>query len=343
MDTDISHIEELIIGYFQGELTQSQKEELGHLLSVDSENKKLFSEMEEVWALLHYSKFESEKKANFENCIKSKIHPVTETSRYTFTYWNVFLKIAAVILLVAASMFSYWVWVQDQADITSQPIVAFTPKGVQTSITLPDKTKVWLNSDSKLSYHTNFGKETREIWLEGEAFFEVTPDKRHPFLVNTGSVDVHVTGTSFNVRNYKNDMNVSVALVTGTVNVTTEQSAVESEKTLTLHPRQLLVFNKESQTVSTRPMRSLDDIAWREGIFKFKAWSFEQIAKELERIYNVSIEIHSNALRKEIFSGSFSNKQTLDDILHEINMHNKYKYVKEENCVIITEKRNRIN
>lgn len=338
MHTDISYLEKLFIGYIQNELTQDQKAELKHLLSINPENKKLFFEMEEAWALAHYPKFESEKKANFDNCIKSNIHPLTKIHRYTFRPWNVFLKIAVVILLITTCTFSYKVWIQDQSGITSQPIIVFTPKGAQSAITLPDKTKVWLNSDSKLTYHTNFGTKRREIWLEGEAFFEVTPNKQLPFLVNASGIDILVTGTSFNVRNYKNDNNVSVALITGNVNVSKELPNIDSKKTLTLHPKQLLTFNKKNQTISTQPMNSLDNIAWRKGIFKFKAWTFEQIAKELERIYNVSIEIHSNALRKETFSGSFSNEQSIDSILQEINIYNKYKYVKEGNSLIITEK-----
>lgn len=333
------HIENLIIGYLQNELSKEQISEFKQLLSDNPEYRKLFSEISEVWALVNYSKFEQNKKSNFENNIKSRILPAQVSKKETFMWGNKLFKVAAVFLLIFTCTLIYMSWGTKRSIRIAQPIHTFVPKGDKTTVTLPDHTKVCLNSDSRLTYYTDFGKNVREIWLDGEACFNVAPDKKRPFLVNAGSLNIQVTGTTFNVRNYNNDENISVALVSGKVNISSDDHPENSvEPTLvSLKPNQLLTFNKNSKDISTREVNARDNIAWIKGIFKFHSLTFEQIAKELERKYNVTIYIRSDQLKKEKFTGSFSDKQMLDDIFNEIDMNHKYKWVKKKNTITITE------
>ncbi len=97
--------------------------------------------------------------------------------------------------------------------------VVATRKGSKTNLVLPDGTKVWVNADSRLSYGKNFGNQLREVYLEGEAYFDVAEDKRKPFIVHTNNIDVKVLGTAFNVRAYGNEVNTQTTLLRGSVEV----------------------------------------------------------------------------------------------------------------------------
>ena len=338
MQTDPSNIESLIIGYIQNELTNKQISEFKRLLSENSENRELFSEISKVWGLVNYPKFEEEKEKDFES-IKARILPAEYSTRRIYNLWNTLAKIAAVVFLITTCTLSYMVWM-DNSVTNVQPIKAYVPKGSKSTITLPDQTIVYLNSDSKLTYYSDFGNNVREIWLEGEAYFDVTPDKSHPFLVNAGNLNVHVTGTTFNVRNYQNDEDISIALVSGKVNISTDKHSGKSKNAdnISMNPNQLLTYNKSNQDISTTTINALDRISWIEGSFRFHALTFEKIAKELERIFNVTIDIRSNQLKNETFTGSFSDKQTFREIFHEINVNHKYKWVRKKNIIIITKK-----
>lgn len=187
-----------------------------------------------------------------------------------------------------------------------------TPKGHRTVINLEDGTKVWLNADSKLTYPESFADaETREVTLEGEAFFDVTENPAKPFVVNTSSIRVRVLGTSFNVRSYLHDSEVRTTLVKGKVRI----ESAGNKDTVTLLPNQQAVFLKESNKIILESEIVTDDFtSWRDGKLMFDDQPLSIIIDELERWYNVSITVEDEASLSCRFSAKINNK-TLEEVM----------------------------
>jgi ferric-dicitrate binding protein FerR (iron transport regulator) len=187
-----------------------------------------------------------------------------------------------------------------------------TARGHRTFVTLEDGTKIWLNAESRLTYPKSFrGKETREIHLEGEAYFDVAENKQKPFIVHTSDVRIKVLGTSFNVKSYGKDRTIQTTLIKGKVTI---ESSLDSTK-LTLLPNQQAVFEKESKTLFLEHKdEAADYTSWRDGQLLFDDRPLSDIVNELERWFNVTIEVEDRASLNCHFSAKVDNK-TLEQVL----------------------------
>lgn len=166
-------------------------------------------------------------------------------------------------------------------------VTVTTPRGKDMTVELPDGTKVWLNTDSKLTFPSQFVGSKREVRLEGEAYFEVTHDKAHPFIVNTERLVTQVLGTSFNVRAYSGSQ-PSVVLVEGSVKV----SSIGASKSLTMKSGELALLSS-SGAIDVSSVDTYPYTQWREGFFYFNNVDAREILKEIGRWYNVSIVVES--------------------------------------------------
>jgi transmembrane sensor len=190
--------------------------------------------------------------------------------------------------------------------------VEITPRGKRTFIALEDGTNVWLNADSRLSYPKSFKEaKTREIQLEGEAYFDVAEDKQKPFIVHTSDIRIKVLGTSFNVKSYEKDGTIETTLIRGKVTI---ESTVDS-KNLTLLPSQQAVFEKQSKKLFLEHKEeAVDYTSWRDGRLVFDDQPLSDIVNELERWFNVTIEVEDQASLNCHFSAKVNNK-TLKEVL----------------------------
>jgi ferric-dicitrate binding protein FerR (iron transport regulator) len=209
------------------------------------------------------------------------------------------------------------------------------------TLQLPDGTQVWLNAGSKLVYREDFGKEKRNVWLEGEAFFEVAADQLHPFIVNTDRITVRVLGTAFNVRAYRNDHDVEASLVRGKISVSLKD---DPEKSIILSPREKFVVNKGN--ISTTPALPrinavkyqvqalayegkdsslLVETAWVSNKLAFTNQPFEEVARQMERWYDVRIHFENDSLKGILMSGIFD-KETIEQALGVLQLMVKFKY-----------------
>jgi transmembrane sensor len=187
-----------------------------------------------------------------------------------------------------------------------------TAKGQRTFVTLEDGTKIWLNADSKLSYPKSFANaNTREIQLEGEAYFDVAHNKQQPFIVHTSDIRIKVLGTSFNVKSYGKDRTIETTLIQGKVTI---ESANDSSQ-LTLLPNQQAVFEKESRRLFLEHREEIVDYtAWKEGRLVFLDQPLSDIINELERWFNVTIQVEDRESLDCHFSAKVNNK-TLEEVL----------------------------
>jgi ferric-dicitrate binding protein FerR (iron transport regulator) len=231
-----------------------------------------------------------------------------------------------------------------------------TPNGSKKMISLPDGSKVWLNAGSKLSY--DFGGNMREVELSGEAFFEVKSvtipgtGQRVPFIIHTHFIDVRVLGTAFNVKAYPRDKQTETSLVHGKVEVLVHN---RPDKKLILSPNEkLVVMNDEVSTPVTsktgtknnQPFVSFSKLsyatadstvietAWVQNKLVFDNESFLEIAKKMERWYNVEIVFKDVKLQSEPMSGSFTN-ETVQQALLALSATTPFHYTMQGNKITI--------
>jgi ferric-dicitrate binding protein FerR (iron transport regulator) len=215
------------------------------------------------------------------------------------------------------------------------------PYGTTQKLVMPDGTKVKLNAGSTFIYPEKFSKNTRDVSLTGEGFFEVTKNARKPFLVHTNRLIVKVLGTVFNVKAYDDDKTIETTLLKGKVQVELNNNP---EKTIILLPNEkLMVTNNISQTrlqskgnnvpkieyqVTTLPMVKPEEIketAWIDNKILFTNELFEDVAKQIERKYNVQVIFEDQALKTEQISGLLD-KESLQEAMQIIEQTTPFKF-----------------
>jgi hypothetical protein len=183
------------------------------------------------------------------------------------------------------------------------------PNGKRFELQLSDGTIVHLNSGTTLKYPVKFiAGENRQVFLDGEAFFDVAKDKKHPFVVNADKLNVRVLGTHFNVSSYPEDDLTDVVLVEGSVGMYSANETFNADKNTILKPGYKGSFNKNNNHINTKEVNTDMYTAWMNGGLMFRDMSFNNICKKLERRYDVTIVIKSSKLANEKFNASFGDK-----------------------------------
>lgn len=252
---------------------------------------------------------------------KSKVTSIKGKAR-RIKIWDL-LKVAAVLFpfVIASVLFLFYRDdVPEQSLIICELIEKQIPKGQKLTIYLPDRSKVILNSESKISYSKLFNEHQRIVELEGEAFFEVTPDKDRPFIVKSGNLLTKVLGTSFNIKAYPSDNNVKIAVKTGLVSVenTTQKTNNKLNTSVILQPSEMVVYNKSKNSTNISNFDPREELAWSEGVLYFKNASMKEFVAKIERWYGIDIIVKREKPIKKGIVGEFHN-QSLEDIL--IGMH----------------------
>ncbi|WP_319481848.1 FecR domain-containing protein [uncultured Draconibacterium sp.] len=217
---------------------------------------------------------------------------------------NAIAKYAAIIILaVSAGYFLQYAGFDNEIAMNE----IMVPKGNRTSVVLPDGSKVWLSNGSRLVYPESFVGDFRDVQLEGEGFFEVTHDKKHPFIVNVGKHRIKVLGTKFAVVAYPEDDQVKAELVSGKIQFDIHLGGTEENyKSFMVSPMHSLVYEKASGKMydSTIPDGFFD--YWQKGVYSFKDERFDSLATKISRIYNVEIIFGDEELKSRTFTGTLS-------------------------------------
>lgn len=177
------------------------------------------------------------------------------------------------------------------------------PYGKRTRITLSDNSTIWLNSGSRLVYPATFDPGKREVYLEGEAMFEVDHDAKRPFYVLTRDIEVKVLGTVFNLCAYSDENTTNTVLESGSVELRYSGKSILGKSTEKMVPGILAVFNPETKSIEQTKVNTKDYTSWKDGYLVLEKNTLESIAKKLSRYYNVSIVFDNQELANETFSG----------------------------------------
>lgn len=209
------------------------------------------------------------------------------------------------------------------------------PYGKRFELQLSDGTIVHLNSGSSLKYPVKFiAGENRQVFLDGEAFFDVTKDKTHPFVVNADNLNIRVLGTHFNVSNYPEDNLTDVVLVEGSVGLYTGKEQFNAEKNTILKPGFKGSFSKINNQIKTKAVVTDVYTAWIKGGLTFRDMTFKDISKKLERHYNITIVNQNSKLSNEKFNASFGD-EPIAKVLSYFNEIHGINYTLKNNEVLI--------
>lgn len=257
------------------------------------------------------------------------------SSKALGTRLTIFSKIAASLLILLSSAYFIFNQVEPKESVIVEiPVKIYQGKagiGEKLKITLPDETAVILNSLSKLTFTSEFGEKERVVTLDGEAFFEITPDSTRPFQVQTGQPVNHALGTAFNV--FSRNAYTAIALTEGKVSVK-KSDQDQAGETLLFPGEMALLANADQENIVVKKFDSQSVTAWKEGEIRFKSKSLESILDDLQNWYGVSVEYQGDANRQRNVTGVFDN-ESLKNILEGLSFSLGINYKLKGNEVII--------
>jgi ferric-dicitrate binding protein FerR (iron transport regulator) len=299
---------------------------------LSEENKTEFISLRKAWAISeNIDKKIAEAKPSIWNNIINNISahtPKIYTKRNLFYYSSISAAVA-LFLMFGVNLYINKSLLNNTVASTNM----YIPKGEKGQLYLPDGTKVWLNSDSKLTFSSDFNTKNRVVILEGEAYFDVTKNEKHKFTVKTAQLDVVVHGTAFNVSAYTQSPNINISLQRGAISVLKSTS---SELLASLLPNQSISIDKQLYTTRVNTFEADSDIAWTFEELIFEHASIDEVFSKMENWYGVNITLTSS---KPDLKYRFKVKsESLTEILQLINKITPIEYQVDGKEVIVNYK-----
>lgn len=202
------------------------------------------------------------------------------------------------------------------------------PAGQRINLILSDNTNLWLNANTEFRYPTEFSKKNRTVYLDGEAYFEVSKDENKPFIVKTSKGDVHVTGTSFNVEAYSKFDNFVTSLFEGGVDI-----YIKDNKSVTLFPNELGIL--ENNQFLIKNITDNDHYLWKDGLISFRNKGIEEILISLEKYFDIEIQINTSNLPQHTYTGKFRHSDGVEYALRVLQKSINFYYSRDVDSGII--------
>jgi transmembrane sensor len=331
----------LLSGKLSGEISSADSEALAKAIESNEEYQLLATELGHYFQ--HHKTIEP--KIDRLNQIWEKIEVFEERGfqeHYNHSrtkrasVYAALLKVAAVLILSMGISWLGYRLLNRYADEGSIIMNATTQK---TFRILDDGTRIWLNKKSTISYNSAFGKHRREIFLEGEAYFDVVKNKDIPLFIHAGNIDIEVKGTAFNVNAHKENAEIQVALIRGAIEVTDK---LDKQHKVLLRPNEKLVFSNNSSNGDQNkflvklvgPSMLLKDTKWVSDTLIFNKEKLEDLIVRMEKKYEIKIEIQSDRLKDKRFSGTFIN-ETIHQALAALKLSYPLTYTINDRLVVI--------
>lgn len=237
-------------------------------------------------------------------------------------------KIAAILIIFWGGTKLYETTTTKEDVITYQTL--YVPAGQRAELLLPDSTRVWLNARSKLVYPISFGKGTRHVELNGEAYFDVIHNEKQPFVVKTSLMDIQVLGTEFNVTAYSGSSDFEVSLLRGSIELSSPNLSsgyrMKEKENIKLQNNKLISKN----------ISDYDYFRWKEGLICFNNESVATIIEKLKLYYDIDIEVYNPKFMNSRYSGKFRTKDGIEQVLKVLQIEHKFTYTKNNDLNLIT-------
>ncbi len=234
----------------------------------------------------------------------------------------IYASVAAVAVLLIIS--GVRLFLKDRGAVVWME-VRTAARSAPQAILLPDGSSVQLNASSFLKYPEKFSSKNREVYLDGEAYFNVVEDERRAFIVHTDKQDINVLGTQFNVLGYSSDPYTVTTLVTGKVKLETYDGQSNLKNEIVMHPNQQVYFDKSLNKTIVSHIDTNDAISWIKGIYSFRDTPLEDITCRLEKILGVTFVIPDETQRKEKYTGKFFTRQNVGEIVDVLNFKGQFR------------------
>ncbi|NWJ52312.1 MAG: FecR family protein [Bacteroidetes bacterium] len=315
-------MENLFIKYFTQSLSEEEKIILFDRLENDPDLKEEFFKSQKAWALA--------------GTIDDKQHINNKFKRTSsFTIFKRVYAAASILLLVGLVALIFLSIPSKKILFKNELVTITTGNGKQLKQILPDGSIVWLNGGTKISFPKKFGK-TREVKLEGEAYFEVTKDKTHPFCINAGFAKVKVLGTGFNVVAFAADKHMVTTLVHGKIILETSSNNKNEVTKMEMSPGQQIVTFSDKDEILRKWVNTSLYTSWMDGVYRFQEEYFWQIALRVERDFNIRMHTNDEALKNKRYTGAFRKTDDALKILRFINLSTPIRYSMKGNDIYIS-------
>ena len=244
------------------------------------------------------------------------------------------LAAASVVIFSSIALIGYFILTKEKDNSLITEAIKYNyesaPGGVKKTIMLPDSSVVTLNSVSDLKYPIRFSDTLREVYLTGQAFFEVTKNAHAPFIVHTKNFSTHVLGTSFDIRSYEDEKDNHVAVLSGKVQVMTPEGNSQL-----LLPKDMTSYNENQKILKKSAFDPAFLLAWRKGIIVFDHATFEEVTMYLSRWYGVDFKIEKGFKVRGLYTGEFNN-EVLVTVLKGISYSSHFSFRVEGKTVFIS-------
>jgi transmembrane sensor len=365
----INSQDKIIIRYLEGKANHKEVKQIADWLDLDENNRNYYISFKKNLIELQLNSNPSS--TDTEIAYKKFIDRVNESKleneqdeeiEYSFINRTLLKYAAIIIILITFSGGAYIIGRVSSRTQNNQYCEISAPLGGKSSIVLPDGTKIWLNAGSKVKYGGDFNNSSRDVYLEGEAYFDVSK-KKLPFIVHTSDLNIRVFGTSFNVKSYPDEDKIEATLVEGSIRIDRK----ESKEPLYLSPKEKLIFHKqgkntevkapnldttnqtvkqekteakiitgEEKTVEISKNINVDEsVSWKEGSLIFNQESLESLTKKLERKYDITFKFENEELKTYSFSGTLRDFP-LEQVLKAIKYTSPINYTIDEKNVILS-------
>ncbi|UCH14380.1 MAG: FecR family protein [Bacteroidales bacterium] len=362
---DIS--ERIIIKYFEGKATQQESRLLSDWLDQNKNNRQIFAALKKAYieteanAMHDSSAINDAYKKFLEHINNYEMLKAADRKKKITSLRNYMLRYAAIfIVIVSVGIGSYFLGFNLSPGADNNFCEVNVPYGSRSKVVLSDGSKIWLNAGSKIKYNKHFDKTSRKVFLEGEAYFDVKKTK-HPFIVHTSHIDIHVLGTTFNVKSYPDEDNIVTTLVKGNIRIESKKSDnpvyLKPNEKLTFHKHdaktQVSYYKKESESEPNRQKTSanvtvpnttdqgihikrnvnIDEYtSWKDGTLIFNKEPLESLARKLERKYDITFSFENEELKNYSYSGTLRDFP-LEQVLKALELTSPVIYAINEKTV----------
>ncbi|MDD2306045.1 MAG: DUF4974 domain-containing protein [Prolixibacteraceae bacterium] len=313
---DKEYNESLIVRYLNGNCTPEEQAELKTWIEESKDTKSEYLSIKDIWDSIN-----SPKESTAEQLALFYKNQYEKSKKSRIVWIRTFSAIAAILII--GLIFS--VLVPTNTANPSESVQVFSvPMGSRSKVILADGSEVSLNSGSELKYSSGFSSQNRVVSLTGEAFFKVKTDKEHPFTVKTSDFDIKVTGTKFNVCSYADNKYSTATLEEGKISLQLK----DNSSTLKVEPGEKFLLDRKTLIHSLDQADVESEIAWKDDQFIFKNIPYSELAKRLERWYDVKLNFSDQKLQNYAFTGKFKNQETIWQVLDALKLTSPIDYQK---------------
>lgn len=341
-----SRIEELIIRFLQNEIREEEIRELDAWIHGSEENKSHFFELKNIFDSRKQSSFFEEQAVveSWERMLarlKKECLIPSESGPYGKKFWLTFTRYAAIVVVAIGIGFGAGKFASkgfSGGEVEYNEI--FIEKGGRANtVLLSDGSKIILNSSTRFKYPTQFNGNNREVFLEGEAYFEVARNESKPFVVKLKNQSITVLGTSFNVQAYNEERYSVTTLLSGSILLESFDSQGRNMSRMTLKPNQQARSDNRTGSIFLSEMDASISNAWVVGKYRFKDETLSSIVRRLENYYGVDIRLAHDTLRNIRYTGTFSLDQSIQEVLEVINSEGQFSFIKDGKNILISAKK----